>query len=85
VAGISVDPWDQQLIFDEANHLNLLLLSDPERSVASQFGVKRMGRLPNKRRTFVVGTDRRVLAMITSESNMGKHADGALATLQELR
>lgn len=85
MAGISVDPWDQQLIFDEANHLNLLLLSDPERSVASQFGVKRMGRLPNKRRTFVVGTDRRVLAMITSESNMGKHADGALATLQELR
>jgi peroxiredoxin Q/BCP len=83
--GISVDPWDQQLIFDEANHLNLMLLSDPERSVASQFGVKRMGRLPNKRRTFVVGTDRRVLAMITSESNMGKHADGALATLQELR
>jgi peroxiredoxin Q/BCP len=85
VAGISVDPWDQQLIFDEANHLNLLLLSDPERSVASQFGVKRMGRLPNKRRTFVIGTDRRVLVMITSESNMGKHADGALATLQELR
>jgi peroxiredoxin Q/BCP len=85
VVGISVDPWDQQLIFDEANHLNLMLLSDPERSVASQFGVKRMGRLPNKRRTFVVGTDRRVLAMITSESNMGKHADGALATLQELR
>ncbi len=85
MVGISVDPWDQQLIFDEANHLNLMLLSDPERSVASQFGVKRMGRLPNKRRTFVVGTDRRVLAMITSESNMGKHADGALATLQELR
>ena len=85
MAGISVDPWDQQLIFDEANHLNLLLLSDPERSVASQFGVKRMGRLPNKRRTFVVAPDRRVVAMITSESNMGKHADGALTTLRELR
>jgi len=85
VVGISVDPWAQQLIFDEANHLNLLLLSDPERSIASQFGVKRMGPLPNKRRTFVIGTDRRVLAMITSESNMGKHADGALAALQELR
>jgi peroxiredoxin Q/BCP len=44
-----------------------------------------MGPLPNKRRTFVVATDRRVLAVITSESNMRKHADGALKTLQELR
>lgn len=85
MVGISADPWDQQLVFDEVNHLDLLLLSDPERSVASLFGVKRMGPLPNKRRTFVISTDRRVLAMITSESNMGKHADGALTTLQELR
>lgn len=85
MVGISADPWDQLLVFDEANHLGLVLLSDPERSVASQFGVKRMGRLPNKRRTFVVAPDRRVVAMITSESNMGKHADGALTTLRELR
>lgn len=83
--GISADPWDQQLAFDEVNRLGLPLLSDPEQSVASQFGVKRMGPLPNKRRTFVVATDRRVLAVITSESNMRKHADGALKTLQELR
>lgn len=85
MVGISADPWDQQLVFDEVNHLDLPLLSDPERSVASLFGVKRMGPLPNKRRTFVIGTDRRVLSMITSESNMGKHADGALTALRELR
>ena len=85
MVGISADPWGQQLAFDEANHLGLTLLSDPERSVASLFGVKRMGPLPNKRRTFVIGTDRRVLSMITSESNMGKHADGALTALRELR
>ncbi len=85
MVGISADPWGQQLAFDEANHLGLMLLSDPEQSVANQFGVKRRGVLPNKRRTFVVATDRRVLAMITSESRMGKHADGALKTLQELR
>ncbi|MET0920152.1 MAG: redoxin domain-containing protein, partial [Acidimicrobiia bacterium] len=58
------------------------LLSDPDRAVAKQFGVKRPGPLFNKRATFVIDTDRRVLAAISSETNMEKHADEALAVLR---
>jgi thioredoxin-dependent peroxiredoxin len=35
----------------------------------------------NKRVTFVIDTDRRVLGVINSETNMDKHADEALAVL----
>jgi len=73
---------DRQKAFDEKNSLAFPLLSDPDRSIARQFGVKRMGPLPNKRATFVIDTDRRVLAVIHSELGMDAHADQALATLR---
>lgn len=51
--------------------------------MAGIFGVKRaLSLLPNKRATFVIGTDRRVLKVITSEINMAKHADLALEALR---
>lgn len=81
--GISADPVDRQRAFDEHNSLGFPLLSDPDRAVARQFGVKRIGPLPSKRATFVIGTDRTVLAAITSETNMHAHADEALAALAE--
>ena len=37
----------------------------------------------NKRSTFVIDRDRRVLAVISSEVNMQKHADEALAVLRQ--
>jgi peroxiredoxin Q/BCP len=43
--------------------------------------VKRPGPLFNRRATFVIDTDRRVLAAISSEVNMAKHADEALRVL----
>jgi peroxiredoxin Q/BCP len=46
------------------------------------FGVKRPLFLPSRRATFVVDTDRTVLAAIASETNMTAHADQALATLR---
>jgi peroxiredoxin Q/BCP len=61
------------------------LLSDTEGTVAAQFGVKRglLGKLmPVKRTTFVIGTDRTVLNVISSEFNMATHADKALETLR---
>ena len=36
----------------------------------------------NKRATFVIGTDRTVLAAISSEMNMDVHADEALGVLR---
>ena len=50
--------------------------------MASVFGVKRPLRLPQRRATFVIGQDRRVLAAIASETSMTAHADGALAALR---
>lgn len=83
VIGISVDRPDRQGEFDERHSLGFPLLSDPDRSVARQFGVKRPGPLFNRRATFVIDSDRRVLATFSSELNMDLHADRALEALQE--
>ena len=79
--GISADSVDKQAEFDDKNNLGFPLLSDTDKAVARLFGVKRPGPLINKRSTFVIDTDRRVLDVISSEMNMTTHADQALATL----
>ena len=80
--GISADGIDRQARFDDQHGLGYPLLSDPDRKVAGQFGVKRFGPIFNKRATFVIDTDRRVLAAISSETNMEVHADEALEVLR---
>jgi peroxiredoxin Q/BCP len=80
--GISADKVDKQAAFDAKHALGYPLLSDPSRTVAAAFGVKRPGPLMNKRATFVIGPDRRVLAAISSEMNMDVHADEALKVLR---
>lgn len=82
--GVSSDQSDRQLQFAEANQLGFPLLSDTDKSVAAQFGVKRFGPLPTKRATFVVGTDRKVKAVIASETDMTGHADQALEAVRAL-
>lgn len=79
--GVSADPVDRQKQFDEENELGFPLLSDTSKKVAALFGVKRFGPMPTKRATFVVGQDKKLIAAITSETNMNKHADDALAAL----
>lgn len=81
--GVSADQVDRQAQFDAANELGFPLLSDPDKTVAKVFGVKRPGPLPNRRATFVVDSDRTVLAEITSEMNMNTHADEALEVLRK--
>ena len=80
--GISADPVDRQNAFDEKNDLGFPLLSDPDKKIAKQFGVKRLGPLPNRRATFVIATNREIIAVIKSELNMESHADQALAALR---
>jgi thioredoxin-dependent peroxiredoxin len=80
--GVSADQVDRQNEFDRENDFNFPLLSDPDKEVASRFGVKRLGFLPNKRATFVIGTDRVVIAVVTSETSMNAHADRALVALR---
>ena len=84
--GISADTVDKQKQFDEKESLGLPLLSDPDREVAAQLGVKRsVSFLKVKRTTFVIDTDRTVLDVIHSEVSMGAHADKALALLKARR
>lgn len=84
LVGISADGVDKQRQFAQTHAFGYPLLSDPDKSVARRFGVGRglLGLSPLKRTTFVVGTDRQVLARITGELAMHKHADEALAVLQ---
>ena len=82
--GISADPVDRQRHFDEKNSLGFTLLSDPGNIVAKAFGIKRRGPMPPKRATFVIGSDRRLVKAILSETDMWRHADDALDALKAL-
>lgn len=84
LVGISADAVDKQKAFDEKHSLGYPLLSDPDRKIAKQYGVKRPGPLFNKRETFVIGADGVVVAAIGSELNMSVHADKALDSLRTL-
>lgn len=81
--GISPDPPAKQQRFTTAHDLDFPLLSDSDGSVAERFGVRRrFGPLRTRRHTFVIDTDRTLLAVIKSELRMNQHADQALAVLR---
>jgi len=81
--GISADKVDKQKRFSEKNNFDFPLLSDSDKSVAKAYGVRRgPGLIPNKRTTFVIGTDGLVKTIIRSETNMNAHADQALEALR---
>jgi len=79
--GVSSDDVSTQAEFDAAHQLGFPLLSDPDRAIAKLFGVRRPRPLLNKRKTFVIGTDRRIVDVIGSEFNMETHAVAALTAL----
>jgi len=83
--GISADTVDKQREFSEKHTFDYPLLSDPDRVVAESLGVKRMLRIvgPNRRTTFVIDTDRKLLAVFDSQVNMDSHADKALEVLRQ--
>ncbi len=81
--GISMDTVERQSEFDSKHGLDYPLLADIKGVVAQQYGVKRqLDFLKVKRTTFVIGRDRKILDIITSEMNMEVHADRALAALR---
>ncbi len=80
--GISLDSVERQQRFAAKHSFGYPLLSDKGGTVARLFGVKRPGLPFTKRTTFVIDTDRRVLAAIHSEFDTDRHADEALAVLR---
>jgi peroxiredoxin Q/BCP len=79
--GVSADGVDRQKKFDDKHSLGFPLLSDPDRTIARAYGVKRPGPLLNRRATFVIGADGTIKDVIASELRMDVHADRALAAL----
>jgi thioredoxin-dependent peroxiredoxin len=80
--GISADGVDKQKQFDEKHDLGYPLLSDESKDVAKAYGVTRRIIPGNKRATFVIGTDGKLIDVISSETNMNVHADKALEALK---
>lgn len=85
--GISTDAVEDQAAFVRGSGLDYPLLSDLDGRVAEQFGVRRkwLKAAPVKRATFVIGTDRTVVAALKNERSMTVHADDALVALRQLR
>jgi len=84
-AGISRDKVEKQKQFSDLHGFDYPLLSDSDGTVATALGVKRklaLGPLSNRRMTFVIDTDRTILEVIHSETNMNDHADKALQVLE---
>jgi peroxiredoxin Q/BCP len=84
--GISRDSVAKQRKFSDLNSFDYPLLSDPDGKVAKSLDVRRklpLGPLSTRRMTFVIDTDRQILDIIHSESNMQEHANQALLTLQK--
>jgi peroxiredoxin Q/BCP len=83
--GISVDAVEKQKEFADTNGFDYPLVSDVDKAVATAFGVRRrFGPTPVKRATFVIGTDGKIIQVISSELRMNKHADEALIALKGL-
>jgi len=79
--GISMDDVATQAQFAGQHGFDYPLLSDATGEVATAYGVRRRFLTPVKRATFVIGTDRVIREVITSETQMTVHADRALAAL----
>jgi peroxiredoxin Q/BCP len=82
--GISADKVDKQKRFSTKHEFDYPLLADPDFAVAAKMGVKRaLPVMGNRRTTFVIDTDRTVLAVFKSEFSMNSHADRALELLRQ--
>ena len=80
--GISADKPTLQAKFASKYDLDFPLLSDSDGSIARAFGASRRGPLFNRRITYVIAADGKLLDIIKSELNMQIHADKALEILK---
>ncbi|MGH9077000.1 MAG: peroxiredoxin [Acidimicrobiales bacterium] len=84
--GISPDPVPRLRRFSEEQGFDFPLLSDAGGVVARAYGARRrLGPLPTRRVTFVIGGDGVVVEVIRSEFRFAKHGDAALGALRDQR
>jgi thioredoxin-dependent peroxiredoxin len=85
--GISGDEVSAQQRFASNHSLGYPLLSDKGNVVAKELGAYRWflpGGLHTKRMTYVIGRDRRIVEVISSETQMDVHADKALEAVRRI-
>jgi peroxiredoxin Q/BCP len=83
--GVSRDDSATQARFADANDFDYPLIADRDGAVSKAFGAKRIGPVPSRRQTYVLDADRTVLAVISDELRMDRHADDALDVLRAHR
>ena len=83
--GVSRDDTETQARFADANDFDYPLIADRDGSVSRAFGAKRVGPVPSRRQTYVLDADLTVLAVISDELRMDRHADDALEVLRARR
>jgi thioredoxin-dependent peroxiredoxin len=83
---VSLESVEKHKAFAESLQLNFPLVADSDQRLAAAFGVQRLwGLLPfAKRVTFVVDGEGVVRKVISSEFNIDKHVDEAIATLRSI-
>ncbi|MGA0830475.1 MAG: peroxiredoxin [Nitriliruptoraceae bacterium] len=69
--------------FAERHDFDFPLIGDPDGAVSAAFGAKRIGPVPTRRQTYVLDRDLTLLHVVSSEVDMERHADEALAFLRE--
>ena len=81
--GISADEVSKQKQFSDKHSFPFPLLSDAQGTVATQLGARRrVAALGNRRSTFVIDRDLRIIGVIHSELSFASHADKALELLR---
>ncbi len=85
VIGISADSSSSHQKFAENNNLPYPLLSDPQGVARKIFGVpKTLGILPG-RATFIIDANNKICFAFSSQLQIQRHVDDALATLKQLQ
>lgn len=80
--GVSRDSADTQARFSAEHDFDFPLISDRDGALARALGAKRPGPLVSRRQTFVLGADLTLELVVSSETDMQRHADEALAHLR---
>jgi peroxiredoxin len=85
VLGVSPDPIETQCDFGRQQRVQFPLLADPDRRIASAYGVL-WPLLPRVRRvTFVISEDSKIELVLNHELQVSKHLDGVLNYLRTRR